>query len=168
MQVDITDARTLQPSFDEEGFELHQIAHDEIDFLKHADVVLKYYPVVADLVRKITGAKDVFCFDHNLRKSKSAPSQSRGVCFFLPRALAPSPRALRRSIDRNNNLPGDEQIVGAAVTIQPPISLVHTARRRRRSSSLRSSRRFFFFHFLGPSTRPPGGRLFSYHRRITL
>ena len=34
-----------------------------------AFIPFRYYPAVQDFVKKVTGAKNVFCFDHNIRRS---------------------------------------------------------------------------------------------------
>ena len=40
---------------------------DDIDFRDSDDVVLRYYPQVIRFIKSVTGAKEVFPFDHNLR-----------------------------------------------------------------------------------------------------
>ena len=68
-RVRIHDARQLIPGavLDREGFELigHRSAID--DFYDDAEVKARYYPETEDLIRKLTGARDVVAFDHNTR-----------------------------------------------------------------------------------------------------
>ena len=40
---------------------------DDVDFRDSDDVVLRYYPQVIRFIKSVTGAKEVFPFDHNLR-----------------------------------------------------------------------------------------------------
>ena len=39
----------------------------DVDFRDSDDVVLRYYPQVIKFIKGVTGAKEVFPFDHNLR-----------------------------------------------------------------------------------------------------
>ena len=39
----------------------------DIDFRDSDDVVLRYYPQVIRFIKSVTGAEEVFPFDHNLR-----------------------------------------------------------------------------------------------------
>ena len=48
---------------------------DDIDFRDSDDVVLRYYPQVIRFIKSVTGAKEVFPFDHNLRFADQVPIQ---------------------------------------------------------------------------------------------
>ena len=47
--------------------QLAQGKGSDIDFRDSDDVVLRYYPQVIRFIKSVTGAKEVFSFDHNLR-----------------------------------------------------------------------------------------------------
>lgn len=60
------------------GFELLErpVSVGTIDFLDHADVVRRYYPLCAEIVREATGAHAV-AFDHNVRSATGKNTQKR-------------------------------------------------------------------------------------------
>jgi len=62
----------------ENGFELLErpVSTASLDFLDHAEVVRRYYPQCAEIVREATGAR-VFAFDHNVRSAAGKKSQQR-------------------------------------------------------------------------------------------
>ena len=70
--TDIINARQLKKtrtfSLDREAFKLVTFTPTEIDFLDTALVKQDYYLSVEELVKKETGASDVFVFDHTVRR----------------------------------------------------------------------------------------------------
>ena len=48
-----------------------------IDFFDHHSVTKLYYPDCADIVREVTGASDVFPFDHNVRSAAGKQEEQR-------------------------------------------------------------------------------------------
>jgi len=79
----MTDAQQLvaaqQPRLKAHGFELcaRRLADPELDFLDHEQVVRRYYPDCAALVREATGARFVAAFDHNVRSAAGKNSKRR-------------------------------------------------------------------------------------------
>lgn len=75
-ELEVHDGRLADCTLARSGFELHAHPVDElaVNFFDHADVVRRYYPHCASLLREITGAR-VFVFDHNVR---SATAQASG------------------------------------------------------------------------------------------
>lgn len=66
-------------TLDRQGFEL---VHDETavrDFYDDAEVKGAYYPEVAELVKKATGARRVVVFDHNVRNGLNVPERRVGI-----------------------------------------------------------------------------------------
>lgn len=79
-QMPIFDARGVADlSLDCEGFALHQHATAFADFYEDAAVKARYYPEVADFVRRTLGATDVTVFDHNTRSALRAKRGDAGV-----------------------------------------------------------------------------------------
>ena len=82
-QMPIHDARGLAESerrtLDANGFEMLErpLAGLEIDFLDHEQVVRRYYPHCADIVRAHAGARIVKAFDHNVRSASGKLSGRR-------------------------------------------------------------------------------------------
>ena len=80
-RMPVHDARRLpgprRPSLHANGFELLErpLATPGIDFLNHDQVVHRYYPHCAEIVREASGARLVEAFDHNIR---SATGNERG------------------------------------------------------------------------------------------
>jgi len=62
----IADERVF--SLDKEAFKLVTFTPTEVDFLTAESVKQSYYSEVATLVKKETGASDVFVFDHTVRR----------------------------------------------------------------------------------------------------
>src|SRR5690606_2095003 len=54
-------ARMTQTCFEKQGFTLVKQATD-VDFTNLVDVEQRYYPAVCELVKKLTGASEVFAF----------------------------------------------------------------------------------------------------------
>ena len=73
LPMPVHDARALsgpqRRTLGANGFELLErpIAIPDIDFLDHDQIVRRYYPHCADVVRQETGARLVAAFDHNIR-----------------------------------------------------------------------------------------------------
>ena len=63
------------PHLDREGIELVRQRSAVRDFYDAGEVRSVYYPEVAALLRRVTGATEVFVFDHNVR---CAPMDARG------------------------------------------------------------------------------------------
>ena len=72
LETEIMNARTLNAetafSLDKEAFKLTTFIPTEIDFLNTKIVKESYYSDVEALVKKETGATDVFVFDHTVRR----------------------------------------------------------------------------------------------------
>ena len=70
--TEIVNARSLQEgtefSLDKQAFKLVTFKPTEVDFLNTESVKASYYSEVAALVKKETGATDVFVFDHTVRR----------------------------------------------------------------------------------------------------
>ncbi len=82
-QMPIHDARALaepkRRTLEANGFEMLErpLAGLEIDFLDHEQVVRRYYPHCADIVREHAGARIVKAFDHNVRSASGKLSGRR-------------------------------------------------------------------------------------------
>ena len=82
-QMPVQDARNLgesqTPRLHANGFELIQLPADipDIDFLNHDQVVRRYYPYCADIVREACGARLAAAFDHNIRSASGHESGRR-------------------------------------------------------------------------------------------
>ena len=74
-QMPVHDARRLRgsqrPALDVNGFELLEspLEAGDIDFLNHDEVVGRYYPQCASIVREASAARHVAAFDHNVRSA---------------------------------------------------------------------------------------------------
>ena len=77
----IRDARSIAASLrlDQQGFALHVSPSMFTDFYNDAAVRKHYYPEVSDAVRALTGAMEVFVFDHNVRSAVRAARGEAGV-----------------------------------------------------------------------------------------
>ena len=77
----IHDARSITASLrlDEQGFALHVSPSMFNDFYNDAAVRERYYPEVSGAVRALTGAMEVFVFDHNVRSAARAARGEPGV-----------------------------------------------------------------------------------------
>ena len=77
----IRDARPIAASLrlDKHGFELHVSPSKFTDFYNDAAVRERYYPEVSGAVRGLTGAMEVFVFDHNVRSAVRAARGEAGV-----------------------------------------------------------------------------------------
>lgn len=83
--VPVHDARRLdgeaRRTLAANGFELLAWPYGEadLDFLRHEEVVEKYYDGCEQLVREATGAAQVFAFDHNVRSARGKKSETQIV-----------------------------------------------------------------------------------------
>jgi hypothetical protein len=82
-QITVRNARLLEGdqrrTVEKNGFELffRPLAHPDLDFLDHQDVVQKYYCECEQLVQEVTGAASVVAFDHNVRSTDGKRSKQR-------------------------------------------------------------------------------------------
>lgn len=71
-ETDVINARSLKTKspfcLDREAFKLVQFSPTEVNFMDSDLVKNAYYPGVEELVKKETGASDVFVFDHTVRR----------------------------------------------------------------------------------------------------
>jgi hypothetical protein len=71
-EADINNARTSKAhnpaSLDKEAFKLVTFKPKKVDFLNSEQVKSAYYPEVEQIVKKETGASEVFVFDHTVRR----------------------------------------------------------------------------------------------------
>jgi hypothetical protein len=81
LPVDIADARGLSEpaTLDGEGFTLEQHQTGVTDFYDPAAVEQVYYPEIAELLRRATGAAEVHIFDHTLRVEDEAKRRIHGT-----------------------------------------------------------------------------------------
>lgn len=79
--VTVFDGRTWpEPiTLDVHGFELRQHALPPIDFLDDASVKRIYYPAMADLAQRVTGASRIHIFDHTVRHGDPDVRQAKGL-----------------------------------------------------------------------------------------
>lgn len=77
----IVDCRSLDPApnVDSAGFALLREPSAVIDFYNDAEVRERYYPEVAQFLRRVLGALDVVVFDHNQRSAVRAAQGQPGV-----------------------------------------------------------------------------------------
>jgi len=68
--VVVHDARGKEEEFsiDTSGFQFVKYPSVEKDFTDDEEIKTKYYPEVEELLKKVTGAKRVFIFDHTVRR----------------------------------------------------------------------------------------------------
>ena len=61
------------------GFEMlpDALTQDDLDFFSHEQVVRRYYPRCAEVVRQASGARFAAAFDHNVRSAAGKQSQRR-------------------------------------------------------------------------------------------
>jgi hypothetical protein len=82
-QVTVHNARLLEGdqrrTVEKNGFELCfcPLAHPDLDFLDHQDVIQHYYRECEQLVQKVTGAATVVAFDHNVRSTDGKRRKQR-------------------------------------------------------------------------------------------
>ena len=72
-------ARPEPASLDVHGFELQRHRLPPIDFLDEDCVKRLYYPAMADLARRCTGAARIHIFDHTVRHGSAAVREAKGL-----------------------------------------------------------------------------------------
>ncbi|HKP62686.1 MAG TPA: CmcJ/NvfI family oxidoreductase [Polyangiales bacterium] len=79
--VPVEDARAVGATctLERNGFErrVQPLRDVTLDFMQHEPVVRRYYGECAELVREVTGASDVFAFDHNIRSAQGKKHRVR-------------------------------------------------------------------------------------------
>jgi len=75
--VQVLNGRGREFSLDDHGFTLVQDPREHIDYFDEKQVLEKYYPEVCELVKKATGAKEVYAFDHNVRSNALSDSKKQ-------------------------------------------------------------------------------------------
>jgi hypothetical protein len=78
-QVEISDGRGQSFSLEENGFVFVEHKTAVKNFFDKAELESVYYPEVAALIRKLSGAKRVHVFDHTLRSGDEAEREARLV-----------------------------------------------------------------------------------------
>lgn len=68
-EVEMENGRFLDMNLDKNGFTLVTHSYDHINYYEEDQILSTYYPECCNLVRKHTGAREVFAFDHNIRTS---------------------------------------------------------------------------------------------------
>jgi len=82
-QVTVRNARLLEGdqrrTVEKNGFELcfRPLAHPDLDFFDHQDVIQHYYRECEQLVQEVTGAATVVAFDHNVRSTDGKRHKQR-------------------------------------------------------------------------------------------
>ena len=81
VEMTIADSRTWShaPTLDEQGYSFHHHVSACTDFYDNRSVRNAYYPEVADAIKTLTGAREVFVFDHNVRSAIRAARGEHGV-----------------------------------------------------------------------------------------
>lgn len=86
MKVDIHNGRILNSSInqDRNGFILISQSYPHANYYD-GQILGKYYPECCKMVQSITGLKEVFAFDHNIRSfaKKSWINDKSEVLFFI-------------------------------------------------------------------------------------
>jgi hypothetical protein len=78
-QVEICNGRGMSFSLEENGFVFVEHKTTVEDFFDRAELESVYYPEVAALIEKLSGAKRVRVFDHTLRSGDEAEREARLV-----------------------------------------------------------------------------------------
>ncbi len=75
-EVQVRDIRTLEkpPTVDQNGFALIRSPTAEVAFRDEASITGAYYDEIVELLKRETGASEVFLFDHTVRR----PNSTRG------------------------------------------------------------------------------------------
>ena len=82
-RMPVLDARDLAPeqrrTLRTNGFERvdSPMTGPDIDFLDHNQVLHRYYPQCQDIIRRVTGARIVAAFDHNIRSVSGSETKRR-------------------------------------------------------------------------------------------
>jgi len=100
LPVGVADARSLSapPTLDGEGFALEQHQTSVTKFYDPAAVEQVYYPEIAGLLRRATGAAEVHIFDHTLRVEDEAKRRIHGT--RLPVTVAHNDYTERSALQR--------------------------------------------------------------------
>ena len=130
-RVRIRDARALEPAptLDREGFALRACATEVKDFYDDDEVIERYYPEMAHLVQRTTGAARVVVFDHNTRaegEARARHANARGPVHLVHNDFTgwSGPVRARRVLpehEAENLLAGRFAIVNAWRPIQGPL-----------------------------------------------
>lgn len=111
VSVPIYDCRPIadELTLDEAGFELVVQGSDFTDFYNADAVVANYYPESIELMKRATGATDVFIFDHNVRNQTRSDRGEEGVRLPTDGAhndytLSSGPRRIREVLTDNDAL----------------------------------------------------------------
>jgi hypothetical protein len=137
-RVPVGDGRAAQLELDANGAELVPSDVDAevpgLDFLDQADVLARYYPHCCALVQVLTGAADVYAFDHNVRsrglKSDGAQIvggnavQGPATVIHNDYTLAGAPRRLEQLA--TETVSANDTLGGAAVV--PPEAMARVER----------------------------------------
>lgn len=78
--VPVTNGRGQSFDLDNHGFTLVEDKREHIDYLDEVRILQDYYPTCCEIVKQVTGAAEVFAFDHNVRSSslKDAKANIKG------------------------------------------------------------------------------------------
>ena len=71
VKVDIYNGRVFNSSIslDKNGFIMVPHVYPHVDYYDEGQILSQYYPECCKLVQSVTGAREVFAFDHNIRSS---------------------------------------------------------------------------------------------------
>ena len=70
ISVPILNGRLIKTNLDANGFTMISHISPEVDYYDEFQILNSYYPECCRLIKNLTGAKEVFAFDHNIRSSK--------------------------------------------------------------------------------------------------
>ena len=148
-KLQIRNGRVLDPPercrLDVNGFELLErpLRPAGIDFFDHHSVTKLYYPDCADIVKEVTGAADIFPFDHNVRSAAGKQEEQRirnGQKVQGPASIAHGDYTLRSGPERLQQL---AQPPGANDTFSSEIETGESlVPRDKAEKALRSTGRF--------------------------
>lgn len=76
--IPVTNGRGMKFELDEHGFAFVDDERPELlDFKTEENVLQKYYPDCCELVKRITGAAEVYAFDHNVRSKALSDAKQK-------------------------------------------------------------------------------------------
>eukprot|EP00756_Hemistasia_phaeocysticola_P066557 Hpha_TRINITY_DN9319_c0_g1::TRINITY_DN9319_c0_g1_i1::g.26022::m.26022 len=107
--VVIRNARLYNPTMDQEGYQLVRQPSPAVDFFNHDQVLREFYPLACELVKRHTGASQVFAFDHNLRSAQGCRSRKQttgGVTVQPPAHVVHGDYTLTSAPERLRQLSG--------------------------------------------------------------
>lgn len=67
VDMPVINGRNLQITVDENGFQLTPCSFRELDYTQDIEILSKYYPQAADLVKQTRGAYKVYSYAHIVR-----------------------------------------------------------------------------------------------------